>query len=105
MASAVYLRAADTAIGGDVIADEAAGASQCPNVVHSLRTFHEKDPVTGIGLGDLRIAIVTDPGAGAYHRPPRDSTSQAASEYACARARRHRRVRAVPCELRNVRQG
>lgn len=24
------------------------------------RTFHEVDPVTGVGLGDLRIAIIKD---------------------------------------------
>ena len=27
----------------------------------SRRTFHEVDPVTGVGLGDLRIAIIKDP--------------------------------------------
>eukprot|EP01043_Picozoa_sp_COSAG02_P073058 COSAG02_NODE_14040_length_1318_cov_1.418376_1_plen_92_part_00 len=25
------------------------------------RTFHEVDPETGVGLGDLRIAIIKDP--------------------------------------------
>ena len=29
----------------------------------SRRTFHEVDPVTGVGLGDLRIAIIKDPDA------------------------------------------
>lgn len=41
-------------IGGDVAADEADGSSSCLNVVHAIRTFHEVDPVTGVGLGDLR---------------------------------------------------
>ena len=48
-------------IGGNVEADEASGKSDCENVVHAIRTFHEKDAVTGVGLGDLKIAIVKDP--------------------------------------------
>lgn len=50
-----------SAIGGQIYSDEKAEQSQSGNVEHHLRTFHEVDPVTGVGLGDLRIAIIKDP--------------------------------------------
>ena len=31
------------------------------NATRDRRTFHEVDPVTKVGLGDLRIAIIKDP--------------------------------------------
>ena len=50
-------------VGGDVAKDEANESSESESVVHAIRTFHEEDPVTGVGLGDLRIAIIKDPDA------------------------------------------